>query len=89
MSLFRREKKRPDRRMVWVTTSTRQDGDDERFVLNIRKAYVSPFSNDEALLFEGEYPSRFRRWRALRGWWRANRKQYWYTNFMLDFDAWT
>ncbi len=89
MSLFRREKKRPDRHMVWVTTSTRKDGDDKRFVLKIRKAYVSPFSNNEALLFEGEYPSRFHRWRALRGWWRANRKQYWYTNFMLDFDAWT
>ncbi len=90
MSLFRREKKRPDRRMVWVTTSTRKDDDgDKRFVLEIRKAYVSPFSDEETLLFEGEYPSRFRRWRALRRWWRANRKQYWYTNLMLDFDAWT
>ena len=89
MSLFRREKKRPDRHMVWVTTSTRKDGGSKRFVLTIRKAYVSPFSDEEALLFEGEYPSRFRRWRALRGWWRAHRKQYWYTNLMLDFDAWT
>ena len=89
MSPFRREKKRPDRRMVWVTTSTREDGGDKRFVLKIRKASVSPFSDEEALLFEGEYPSRFRRWQALRRWWRVNRKQYWYTNLMLDFDAWT
>ena len=89
MSLFRREKTRRDRRMVWVTTSTRTDGGEKRFVLTIRKAYVSPFSDEERLLFEGEYPSRFRRWRALRSWWRTNRQHYWYTNFILDFDAWT
>ena len=88
MSLFGREKKRRDRHMVWVTTSTRTDGGEKRFVLTIELAYV--WSLDaERLLFEGAYPSRWRRWRALRGWWRANRKQYWYTNFMVDFDAWS
>ena len=43
MSPFRREKKRPDRRMVWVTTSTHEDGGDKRFVLKIRKASVPRF----------------------------------------------
>ena len=42
----------------------------------------------QALLFAGDYPSRWQRWRALNHWLWAHRKQYWYTNMMIDFDAW-
>lgn len=92
MPLFGRGPKKPERIMLWVDTRTEKDAPaDERYVLTIRRAYAgwADSGTHKSLLFKGAYPSRWRRWRALRGWWRKHRKEYWYSNFMVDFDAWT